>query len=810
MNLMNLMNLFKIKSQSETNESVKETTEKTKEFSDEIKSQSTEQKTGIWLKISKICVFLIVFLLPLWFLPWTTNILDFNKQTLLVFLTFISLLSFLFYSVREKKIKLNFNIFNLVVIGFLIVLGISAVFSSYRYGSFWGWPLNIESSFLTYFCLALFYFLIINLFQKNEILELIFVFIGSVFLAVLFGISQFFGKFILPFNFSETVSFNTVGSTNALGMLSASLLSLMATLIFLSKRLIKILLFLASGAILFLLFLIDFWPAWFVLLIGSVLILIFGISQRESFPSKWLFLPILFLVISLIFGIIKISIPGAPTPQPEILPSYKISFDIAIQTLKDSYLSFFFGSGLGTFIYDYSKFKPAIVNQTSFWADRFSIGGSDILNKLATTGILGLLFFLAILVFFCWLGFKELNKEFKEDQKNAWLLSLGILASWLSIVIGMFLYPTNLVLSLVFWFLTAIFILLISNRVKVFHFNLPSSRMISFSFLFVLILILGVSLLILTGQRYLAELKYLQSLKTFQEGDSQKALNFIVQAIDKTEKKQDLYLRDASQIYLLKINEEVQKQNVSGEEIIQKITLLIRDLLDLTKRAVEIAPKNAANWLSRGLAYRNIIGISSGADEWAEKSYQRAVELEPTNPYIYYELGLIYLTRSDILSRQGKETEKTNNLKLASDNFKKAIDLKADYTPAHFQTGLVFVREGKIQEAINKLELIKQDAPFDATLSYQLGLLYYNTEQFDKAKAEFQKAVGLNKDYSNARYFLGLLYDKEGNKQAAIEQFEQIEKLNPENVDVKKILDNLKKDQPPLTGVTVDQPTLTD
>lgn len=766
-----------------------------------------EEKKEIWLKISKTCIFLIIFLLPLLFLPWTTNILDFNKQIILVFLTFISLLSFLFYSIRKGKINLNFNIFNLFLVAFLIILGVSTLFSSYKYGSFWGWPLVVVGGFLTSLCFILLYFLIINLFKKNEILELLFVLISSVFLAVLFGIFQVFGKFIFPFDFTKIKSFTSIGSINSLAILSASLLPLIVVLIFISKKLIRIFLLAGGLAMLFLIFLINFWLSWLILLMGSILILVFAFARRDFFPVNWVFLPIFLLVFSLIFGIIKISIFDLPVISSEMLLSYKFSFNITLQTLKDSYLSFFFGSGPATFIYNYSKFKPVILNQTDFWFERFTVSGSEFLTRLATTGILGLISFLVILIFFGWLGFKELNKEFKENQKILWLLNLGILASWLGLIIGMFLYPTNLVLSFTFWFLMAAFILLTSNQFRTFHFYPSSIYSIYFSFFFVLIFILGISLLVLTSQRYFAELKYNQALKTFQQRDNQKSLNFLIEAINQTERKNDLYLRDATQVYLLRINEEIQQQAILDEKILRKITPLTNELFEITKRATEVAPKSVNNWIMRGFSYRNMIGIFGNAEEWAEKCYQKALGLEPTNPYIPYELGLTYLAKANFLSQQGKEEEKIENLRLASESFKKAIDLKFDYFPAHFQSALVLVQERKTYEAINKLEIIKQDFIFDPLLAYHLGLLYYNTEQFDKAKREFQRAVSLNEDYSNARYFLGLLYDKEGNKQAAIEQFQHIERFNPENPDVKKILDNLRKNQPALKDLEVAQPT---
>ena len=98
--------------------------------------------------------------------------------------------------------------------------------------------------------------------------------------------------------------------------------------------------------------------------------------------------------------------------------------------------------------------------------------------------------------------------------------------------------------------------------------------------------------------------------------------------------------------------------------------------------------------------------------------------------------------------------------------------------------------------------------PLDKGLAFQLGLLYYNDNQLEKAKAEFLRAISIDENYSNARYFLGLIYDKEGKKDLAIEQFEKIEKLNPESQEVKKILANLREGKSALEGIGPLQPPI--
>jgi len=138
---------------------------------------------------------------------------------------------------------------------------------------------------------------------------------------------------------------------------------------------------------------------------------------------------------------------------------------------------------------------------------------------------------------------------------------------------------------------------------------------------------------------------------------------------------------------------------------------------------------------------------------------------------------------------------------LAMENLKKAISLKRDYAPAHFLIAMVYIREGKTKEAIEKLEALERTASFDAGLAFQLGIVYYQDNQLDKAKREFERAVKINSNYSNARYFLGLIYSREGDRNKAIEQFEEISELNPHNKKVKDILANLKNGKPALEGI---------
>ena len=66
--------------------------------------------------------------------------------------------------------------------------------------------------------------------------------------------------------------------------------------------------------------------------------------------------------------------------------------------------------------------------------------------------------------------------------------------------------------------------------------------------------------------------------------------------------------------------------------------------------------------------------------------------------------------------------------------------------------------------------------------------------------------MSLNENYSNARYFLGLIYDRKGVKDRSIEEFVKIEAINPDNQEVKKILTNLRSGRGALDGIVPPAP----
>jgi len=109
-------------------------------------------------QFSKFTVYAALFLVPLFTLPFTANVLDFPKQFLLLFLTIIGFVFWLWAAVSERKFRINLNPINLLPLGLIAAVFVSSIFSLYRYGSFWGWPLPVAESFAAAVSFGLLYF----------------------------------------------------------------------------------------------------------------------------------------------------------------------------------------------------------------------------------------------------------------------------------------------------------------------------------------------------------------------------------------------------------------------------------------------------------------------------------------------------------------------------------------------------------------------------------------------------------------------------------------------------------------------------
>lgn len=769
---------------------------------------SGEAKKGfIFDSVIKYGIYILAFLLPLFFLPFTANITDLNKQLLLVVASFVLFAVWLFKILIERRLQIKRSLLNILIILFLVSVLVSSLLAKNAYQAFVGVGGTLAESFLSVVCLAIIFFLVSNVFKKRkEFTGLFYALFAGAFLAGIFGLLQASGKFIFGWDFSKINGFNTVGTINALEIFLGAALVLLVAFFTDQKRSLRQLVFLAAGtvAILFMLISFNFPNIWWALIGVMVLVIGIGLMKQGRSSQTRLILAMLVLAMALLLTLTKLNVGGGWLSIPaDVSPSYVATVAIDKSALGER---LFFGSGPGTFAYNWELFRSPLINQTIFWNIRFTQGLSKVSSLPATLGIFGTGMWLAIIVFFAIWGAWRLIRRRSED----WALAFGFYTAWLFIAVMQFLYPATLTLEFLFWLLMGASFALLKNLKEEseqkeaisLSFTKESPLASLFSFIFVLFLVLTVSFFYLGFNYWRADILFQKGVNASNASDLGSAYDNIAKAATLNPYR-DTYLVALSQVALLRANAELAKPRTADRDL--KVQQFIADSVNFSKAASEVDANNPDNWTQRGLVYRSVIGYLSGAEDWMISTFQEAVKLEPQNPYAFFQLGQSYSLLASYTLAQGQTKENqdkaTQYLSQAEEQFNNAVAVKPDYAPAHYQLALIYDQEGKVDSAIAKMEMTKATFPSDVGVAFQLGLLYYKKQDFAKAQAEFERAVTMDANYSNARYFLGLIFDHNGDKASARDQFQKIAELNPDSVEVKNILANLEAGKPALAGI---------
>ncbi|MBI2577602.1 MAG: tetratricopeptide repeat protein [Candidatus Wildermuthbacteria bacterium] len=785
------------------------------------------------LFIPRAVVFLIVFFLPLFFLPYATNLLDFPKQMLLVLLSFIGLLGFFWASVKEKKIEIRFSPLIVFLLLLLVVQGISTLFSRYGYGSFWGIPLPTAQSFLTTFAFVVFVILVLHSLQTvRHLSRLLGVVIGAGALAGGFALLQFFavknpsvfGKIGLPLSFMEDNAFTLVGNMHTVAIFSAVLLPVLFTFILVAKSAYRFLLIGCAVLFLSLLVVVRSEIAWVTLLCGAVVLVVAGITMvKRNEKGEWFSVPLAAIAAILVFIFFTPSIPGISLPQ---VVSSPLGYASEASMIQKFYFSSpgraIVGTGPGTFAQAYSKFKPEYINETNLWQVKFLSGVSELFDQFLSTGLTGGLAWLGLLGAGLFMGMKFvvspskwkilLDSSAKDEgdndtEHNRNLLGIGVVSSFAAIAVGFILLPMNLSLLFLLYFFFALIVLFTARRYGItFAVSSFASPMIAFAL--TVVMIFGTIVLFTLGQRYIADAFYAKGLVS----------NSIDYAFAKTKKAQELnakndsYARDIARIALEKMAQAVQNQQIGAEEKSLTIQRLAADALNNAVLATELSPFDAINWNVRGFVSRNILSLGRNPqiEAWSLRSYERSIELDPNNPFPYVALAQSYLAQYSFAVSRGEENPPKEFLDKAHENLGIAIAKKADYSLAYTLQAVTYETQGNRKDAILQMETAKSYLPLDAGVAFQLGLLHWYDNNLKEAQQELEYARAINPRYSNARYMLGLVYDKQGEREKALQEFNAIQTLNPENEEVKKILTNLQNKKPALQGIVQQQPSLED
>ncbi|MFC1612758.1 tetratricopeptide repeat protein [Patescibacteria group bacterium] len=475
------------------------------------------------------------------------------------------------------------------------------------------------------------------------------------------------------------------------------------------------------------------------------------------------------------------------------------SFKIAKESFKENW---FIGSGQGTFTYNVSKYGGAVDGSASPEMIRSNNPSNYFFMLVSNSGLLGILVYFVFISLFFIISFHilydNLTKDYAIYRKNSF-----ILISIISVIFAnLFLLP-NIFLTFIFWILLAIMMIEIKKDVPQFFSDKIISRDVEnnqenkiniyplANLLFVVIIVILSGFYTIIFRYHIADYNYKEYLI-----NSAKASEELKEAIRLNPYFEDYSIKLAENS-LAKISFELGKENeedkdlsVLGEESARSIEIIKRNLKE--------HPNSVRAWEIAGNVYKNVSPfIKKGVQEWIIKSFENALEFEPHNLFFKLEIAKAYLLEG---TTDGVDNEKVNkSIDLLNSITDKCLNNRClYYTEAKFYLAKALEAKGKNKQAIEELQDINIDKQEfidenDPNVLFELGRIYFNNEELDKAKKVLEEVLRIKPNYSNALYTLASVYEKQGNIGRAITLLEKVKELNQDNSEILEKIDSLKK-----------------
>lgn len=746
---------------------------------------SLKRTSRIFDRIARVCLGYFLFLVPIFFLPFTSDFIEFNKQYLLYGFVTVALLAWVAQGFVDRGFRIPRTPLALPLLGLLGVVLISSIFSKDRTASFFGEYERLTFGVIPFvWYLLLFYLLVHYIHTAAQVRRAFFLLVAGATVAMLYFWAAVIGFSKIPMLAPFVPLWNTISGVNSRFIVALIVPMLVAFTFLLEMRIshTKKVWWGIVAAISFLTILaFGFKGVFLIGAVGLAVWLAMVFTRLQGIR-----IPIISLVMVTFFVFVVVAIFGtggllrvANFPI-EVSLSHRTSWNIAIDTLKEGVGRALVGSGPATFGYDFSAHRSEQFNRNIFWESRFNTASSEIAGLTATIGVIGMVFlaFLVIVVF--WI-FKTMSVRVQEEGVEARSLFGATLGIWCVLVVALFFVPFGTVGWVYFFVLLALFIAQGRMYMKegasemLISFEKSASTSLASSFGGIALLTVLLVCIVYLGRFYAGEVYFRRGLQAIGQRDAERATISFVRAAS-INKEQLRYALALTQAQFQQAVAESQKDKPD----IARAGRFISGAVTSARGATQRAPHSAGAWEQLGGLYGQVVGLAPEARGWAIEAYGRAIELEPTSP--------------TLLVLRGQQFLGDKKFQEAQRDFERAVELKPDYAVAHLALSLLFEQQKDFDKAISEATEAVKFGGNDLNMAYQLARLYFNRAQGeDGARAEkiLSAIITRNPNYANAHFTLGSLYERQGKTSEAIREFEKVRELNPKNSEIEQKLEGL-------------------
>ena len=764
------------------------------------------------MSVGRYLLVAAIGLLPLIFIPGATVLLGAVKVYFVVLLLLGALIAMSLSVLRSGAVTLRFAP---LLVSWWVIVGaafVSAVLSPSLLWSLVGDVLEVHTvAFLAILGVVMAATVTFGSAKKSIVYLYGALILSTGLLLVLHVIRLLFGPTVLSLGFLNSAATTPVGSFNDLGLyMGLTILIGLVTVVQLplSKRAL-IIAGTIMGAALVLLALVNFFAIWLILALFSLLLLMYSLT-KDRFGvapdtvsvqvSKTSLLSIgivaMVFVVSAIFLVGGTSIGAALSEKTgvsylEIRPSVSATLDV----LRHVYgQNAFTGVGPNRFGDAWQLYKDQSITQTIFWNTPFNAGSGYIPTWFVTTGLFGVLAWLAFLGLFLYTGAMMLVRGKASDMFWYFTGTVAFVTGafiWLMSV----LYVPGATMLLIGAASTGIMIAsyqaLLPKQQKTI--NMLTTARTGFILIVCVMVIVISTILVGYGsvRQLLAAYGYVNATANLPQDGTQIAV-----VSDRLLKSyalypSDAYVRDVALYYLLSLNNMLSITDATPAQQ-QEFQRTITAAIAAANEAVQRKPAEAQNWRVLGDIYALLAAINiDGASARANEAYHEAEIRDPQNPY--------YVLQKSVMAYRAKDFTEARRLSLL------ALDLKGNYTDALFTLSQIDIATGDVAKAIASTESLISLESNNAGRYYQLGVLQIANKNRDAAIAAFTAALSIDANYANARYLRALQYLAAGDKALAVTELKAVSALNADNKSVDDVISKIERGE--VTTDTLNQTT---
>jgi tetratricopeptide (TPR) repeat protein len=162
--------------------------------------------------------------------------------------------------------------------------------------------------------------------------------------------------------------------------------------------------------------------------------------------------------------------------------------------------------------------------------------------------------------------------------------------------------------------------------------------------------------------------------------------------------------------------------------------------------------------------------IKQGKTNVADGLIQKMLTNGNNSPQVHILMGQAYYSK--------------NNPTKALEELQTASNLDSKIPLAHFYSGVIYLKMGKLEEASREFESELMVSPTDVQTKYNLGYVSFARQQTKRGIALMREVLQARPDYGDAHFELGKALLQEGDVKGAIQSLEMAVKLEPEEARV--------------------------